>query len=101
MPVLASNVILSRQVNQLRKDNIVQTPIPSGHASFAKLLASFPPSYLPSSAPPSRSEKDALTSVETILPEYLGGGGVLDERSGALGRMVSGKRMHGKKGFNG
>ncbi|WWC61805.1 uncharacterized protein I303_104390 [Kwoniella dejecticola CBS 10117] len=68
------------QVEQLRSDNIVSPHPPLFSLNFQDLLKSFP-SSLPSSAP----GQAGLTSVESILPTYLG---VQDRQEG--------KRTHGR-----
>jgi hypothetical protein len=79
------------KVAQLKENNIVQDPLPAGtHASFADIIASFPPPSV-SSAPPSRSTGGVLTPAETILPQYLGS----DKGP------QSGRRTHGTKPFTG
>ncbi|CED84925.1 NADH:ubiquinone oxidoreductase, NDUFA9/39kDa subunit [Phaffia rhodozyma] len=83
------------QVNQLRENNIVTDPLPSTHVSFAQVISSFPPLDLPSSSPPSKgikTDQEVLTSVEQILPEYLGS---------SASSVKSGRRTHGRKGFEG
>ncbi|WVW83817.1 hypothetical protein I302_105838 [Kwoniella bestiolae CBS 10118] len=71
------------QVEQLRSDNIVSPSPPLNSLSFKDLLKTFP-SSLPSSSPPG---DPGLTSVEKVLPTYLGGGQDTQQK---------GKRTHGR-----
>ncbi|OCF36895.1 NADH dehydrogenase [Kwoniella heveanensis BCC8398] len=70
------------QVAQLRSDNIVSPSPPLNSLSFQALLSAFP-SSLPTSSPPGEA---GLTSVEKVLPTYLG-----DQSREA------GKRTHGRR----
>ncbi|WWC70270.1 uncharacterized protein I206_104220 [Kwoniella pini CBS 10737] len=68
------------QVEQLRSDNIVSPHPPLFSLNFKDLLKSFP-SSLPSSSP----NQAELTSVESVLPTYLG-----------VENRQEGKRTHGR-----